>query len=410
VGVDPQLLAALESNLSALSADDPARGPLHVHLAGLYLTDGRFDDALRHAEGALALNPADAVALSIGAAAAAGSGDDHTADLYRARQAATLEDPAPGPLAEPQHEQPAAPRPVEHSSVWDTTDRLGVTFADVAGMDDVKRRLERSFLAPLRHASLREAFGKSLRGGLMLWGPPGTGKTFLARALSGELGAAFMSATPADIYNQYFGNSEANIARLFRDARSQAPCVVFLDELDAIGGRRSRRNSDMARSVVNQLLSELDGMESNEGVYVLGATNAPWEVDDALRRPGRFDRTVLVLPPDATARRALLLAQLRDRPTTPSLDVESIVAATETYSGADLVRLVENATERAMDRSIAAGAVVSPIQSADLTAALSDTPASTRSWFATAATYATHAAEGEDFGELRDYLRQHRLR
>jgi len=247
-----------------------------------------------------------------------------------------------------------------------------------------------------------------LRGGLLLWGPPGTGKTFIARALSGELGARFLSATPADIYGSFFGQSEQNVARLFTEARREAPGVIFLDELDAIGGRRSRRNTDQARAVVNQLLTELDGLASNEGVYVLAATNAPWDVDEALRRPGRFDRTILVLPPDGPARDALVRMELSERPVAPGVDVSRVVRATETYSGADLVRVVEAATERALERSMQLG-MVSPVTDTDLEAAVRDTPPSTRGWLSTAATYLAHIGDGEDFHDLRGYLRAHKI-
>jgi SpoVK/Ycf46/Vps4 family AAA+-type ATPase len=144
-------------------------------------------------------------------------------------------------------------------------------------------------------------------------------------------------------------------------------------------------------------------------VFVLAATNAPRDVDDALRRPGRFDRTVLVLPPDEAARAALLAAGLVGRPTAGDIDLGVLVRATATYSGADLVRLVESAAERALDRSIDLG-TVSAIGNADLVAALKDTPPSTHRWFQTASTYlAASGADGEDFEQLRGYLRAHRL-
>jgi ATP-dependent 26S proteasome regulatory subunit len=412
--VDRSVFQALESALAGMAATDPAAVPLRIHLAGLYLAAGLAEEALIHSSTALTATPQDTAALSLAAAAASAAGKDQLADSYRLVHAALLNPQTtvpdeqatavvPGP--EP---TPAGPEPVQEAGGWDSADPQLVTLADVAGMEEVKKRLHRSLLGPMTNPTLREAFGKQLRGGLLLWGPPGTGKTFIARALSGELGARFWSATPADIYGSYFGQSEQNVARLFSEARKDAPGVVFLDELDAIGGRRSRRNTDQARAVVNQLLVELDGMAGNDGVYVLAATNAPWDVDDALRRPGRFDRTVLVLPPDAPAREALLRQELAERPVADRVDVTTLVRATETFSGADLVRLVEAATERALERSMQVG-MVSPISDADLQAALRDTPASTRGWFSTAATYLAHSGGGEDFEELRGYLRAHKI-
>jgi len=460
--VDRSVFQALESAVAAMAPTDPSAVPVRIHLAGLYLSAGMAELALTHSMTVLAVAPQDTAALSLAAAAASANGKDDLADSYRLLHAALLngdlitsesvgpesvtsEQVAPDPGApEPGARERVGPEPVapessagqaseplptrSRSSIradlfatstptadpshdlagWDSSDPRVVTLADVAGMQDVKRRLQRSLLGPMANPTLSEAFGKQLRGGLLLWGPPGTGKTFIARALSGELGARFFSATPADIYGSFFGQSEQNVARLFTEARREAPGVVFLDELDAIGGRRSRRNTDQARAVVNQLLTELDGLTSNEGVYVLAATNAPWDVDDALRRPGRFDRTILVLPPDEPARDALLRMELKERPVAPGIDVARLVRATDTYSGADLVRVVEAATERALERSMQLG-MVSPVADADLQAAVRDTPASTRGWLSTAATYLAHVGDGEDFHELRGYLRSHKI-
>jgi AAA+ superfamily predicted ATPase len=423
MGVDPSVLSALEASLAGSEPTDPGTVPVRLHLASLYLAAGQSGNGLAHAQTVLQIQPDDTTALSLAAACASAAGNDDLAEHLRRRQMQLLDGTPPGQQAQPgpagtpispgrEVGSEAGRSAADHGlrdDAWDSTDPRRVTLADVAGLEDVKARLHRSLLAPMANLGLREAFRKQLRGGLLLWGPPGTGKTFVARALSGEMGAGFLTATPADIYGTYFSDGERNIARLFRTARQRGPIVVFLDELDALGGRRSARTTDQARGVVNQLLSELDGTESNADVFILGATNAPWDVDDALRRPGRFDRTVLVLPPDEAARRTLLSAELADLPTGDGLDLTRVVKSTETYSGADLGGIVTKASERALARSVNLGSV-SPITNEDLIAALADTPASTHTWLNTAATYvAASCVDDDDFSRLRDYLRRHRL-
>src|SRR5205823_14887773 len=229
----------------------------------------------------------------------------------------------------------------------DDVEPATLRLADVGGMDAVKQRLEVAFLGPMRNPELARLYGKSLAGGLLLYGPPGCGKTFVARAVAGELGARFYAVSLADILDHYLGDTEKNVQAIFDTARRNAPCVLFLDEVDAIGHRRSRIGSGWTglRSAVNQLLAELDSVGAdNEGVFVLAATNHPWDVDPALRRPGRFDRTILVLPPDPGAREAILRYHLRERPLA-GIDLRALVRRTEDFSGADLAHLVDSAAE-----------------------------------------------------------------
>lgn len=404
MSADETLLAALEASLASLDPASEGAQRLSVHLAGQYLSAGRPARALELADEVLTRQPDDADALAVGGAAAHAAGQPARADDLRARQSRLLAGGVDAPQAAP---QPAPPlEPVADPDGW-PVDAERLTLADVHGMQDAKRQVNRAFLAPLRNPALADAFAKDLRGGLLLWGPPGAGKTYLARALAGELGAAFLTATPADIYSPYFGSSESNVARLFAQARVATPSVVFLDEVDALGGKRSARHTDQGRGVVNQLLVELDGMQSNRGLFLLAATNAPWDVDSALRRPGRLDRTVVVLPPDAPARAALLTAELSQRPTAPNLSVDAVVARTETYTGADLVSLVTSAAESALERSLDSG-LLSPITDADLRAALAHTPASAGPWFRQAASFVAYT-DGAEYDVLRGYLRKHRL-
>ena len=275
-------------------------------------------------------------------------------------------------------------------------------------MEAVKRRLNIAFLAPLRDPSLGKMFGKSLRGGLLLFGPPGCGKTFVARATAGEIGARFISVGLADVLDMWLGQSERNLHQIFADGprRGAGRAVLRRD-------RRPRSEAQPARTargrnVVNQLLAELDGVEANnEGVFVLGATNHPWDVDTALLRPGRFDRTVLVLPPDRPAREAIIRHHLTGRPA-DRVDVAQIAARTEHFSGADLAHLCESATELALEDSIGRG-VPRPIADADFSRALRDVRPSTRSWFEAARNYAVFANESGLYDDLLVYLKANRL-
>jgi AAA+ superfamily predicted ATPase len=296
---------------------------------------------------------------------------------------------------------------VDEARAYDA-EHTGLTLADVAGLDEVKKRLEAAFLAPMRNPELRKLYGKSLRGGLLLYGPPGCGKTFIARAVAGELGARFITVSFADLIDMFVGRSERNIHELFEVARRNAPCVVFLDEVDAIGQKRSQLRNTPMRSAVNQLLLELDDVASdNTGVFLLAATNHPWDVDSALRRPGRFDRTLLVLPPDGPAREGVFRYHLRDRPVA-GIDLAKLAKLTDGYSGADIAHICETAAERALLDSVQRG---EPrlIGQADLEAAAAEVRPSLGTWFETARNVALFANEGGAYDDLVAYLRKRRL-
>jgi SpoVK/Ycf46/Vps4 family AAA+-type ATPase len=287
--------------------------------------------------------------------------------------------------------------------VWDA-ERPAVTLADVAGLAEVKQHLDMTFLAPLRNPDLAAAFGQKPGGSLLMYGPPGCGKTFIARAIAGDLGASFIHVTLADLISKYIGDSEKAIRSVFRNARAAAPCVIFFDEFDALGGRRTSGGggSQSMRMIVTQLLEELDGVSSaNDGVYFLAATNRPWDIDPALRRPGRIDKTVLVLPPDTVARAAILQGDLEGKPS-DGVDVVRVAAATEGFSGADIAHVVKVALQQALSASMAAGAVV-PVTTETLLAVAAAVTPSTTSWFDQVAPVLEYGVDDGTFDQLRAY-------
>lgn len=343
---------------------------------------------------------------------AARGGDIQKVRLLRARtMAARLRGPGAAPTESAPEAAPApafvAPEPEEERqsddrAVWGA-ERPRVTLADVAGLADVKRHLDQSFLAPLRNPEMAAAFGQSPGGSLLMYGPPGCGKTFLARAIAGDLGASFIHVTLADLLSKWLGESERAIQSVFRDARASAPCVVFFDEFDAIGGRRSSGGGSSAmRTILTQLLEELDGVGSaNDGVYFLAATNRPWDIDVALRRPGRIDKTVLVLPPDAVARAAIMQQALEGKPA-DNVDVIKVAAGTDGFSGADLSHLTTSALQQAMSESMSTGNVV-PVTTESLVQIAKSTTPSTATWFDQIAPVLEYGVDDGTFDQLRNY-------
>ncbi len=186
-------------------------------------------------------------------------------------------------------------------------DPPSTTFADVGGLSDVKKMLHRLIVLPQTRPDLYARYGRRAGGGVLLYGPPGCGKTMLARGLAGECGLPFLVVRIEDVVDPYFGNAELNLHQAFVTARDAAPCVLFVDELDTLAYARHKTHGDTSRRLVDVLLQELDSIGSdNTDVLVLAATNAPWDIDDAAQRPGRFDRRVFVPPPDASAREGIL--------------------------------------------------------------------------------------------------------
>ena len=282
-----------------------------------------------------------------------------------------------------------------------------ITFADVGGLDAIKDQIRRKIILPFQKPALFTRFKKRVGGGILLYGPPGCGKTLLARATAGECKAAFYNVLISDVLDMYIGESERKLRALFERARTSTPAVLFFDELEALAGKRSYSREGTAAKLVSQFLSEMDGFaQDNRGVLVLGATNVPWAIDPAFRRPGRFDRVLFVPPPDRVARAAILEILLAGRPTAGSIDRGAIAARTSGFSGADLENLVDTAADRAIAASLERNTEV-PIDHGHLIAALAEIRPTTVEWLTTARNYARYSNEGGQYDEVLEFLRRH---
>jgi SpoVK/Ycf46/Vps4 family AAA+-type ATPase len=279
-----------------------------------------------------------------------------------------------------------------------------VSFSDVGGMEAVKKEIELKIIKPILHPELYKAYGKKVGGGILLYGPPGCGKTFIAKATAGQVNAKFISVGLNDILDMWIGNSEKNLHEIFELARNNTPCVLFIDEIDALGASRSDMKQSSGRHLINQFLQELDGIDStNEGVLIIGATNTPWNLDPAFRRPGRFDRIVFVPPPDVTTIESILRLKLNNKPT-GTIDLQSIAKKAENYSGADIDAIIDIAIEQKLESSFSDG-IPKPLETNDLLNALKKHKPSTQEWFSTAKNFAMFANDSGLYDDILTYLK-----
>ncbi|MCB9662009.1 MAG: ATP-binding protein [Sandaracinaceae bacterium] len=282
-----------------------------------------------------------------------------------------------------------------------------ITFADVGGLEDLKQQIRRRIILPFQKPSLFERFKRRAGGGILLYGPPGCGKTLIARATAGECDATCLSVSISDVLDMYIGESERKLSALFEKARSKTPSILFFDELEALAGsRRFSRNNESAK-LVSAFLSEMDGFaRNNSGVLVLGATNTPWAVDSAFRRPGRFDRVLFVPPPDREARASILSLHFCERPLTDDVDVQLLAKQTQGYSGADLEAVVDTAADIAIELSLDRADEVR-ISQQMLLDAVKDVKSTTAEWLSTARNHARYADAGGQYEEVLRFLDKH---
>ena len=440
-------------------AQSPENLPLRRHLAQTLASMGRFEEAVQEYRQALKLAPADA-SIKLSLAGAYFAQDNTSAamviveDLLKGRPAppaarllycrillvrgeidgaarayreaigadASLADPqlasllGVGAVAETDASDPdsnaadgdrrvAMPSDGESLREFDASlERPAISFKDVGGMEDLKEQIRMKIIHPLKHPDLYRAYGKATGGGLLMYGPPGCGKTYLARATAGEVRASFLAIGIHDVLDMWLGNSEKNLHELFETARRHTPCVLFFDEVDALGASRSDLRTSAGKHLINQFLAELDGVKStNEGILVLGATNAPWHLDPAFRRPGRFDRVLFVPPPDRAARRDILQILLAGKPAA-GVDAAAVAEKTVDFSGADLKAVIDLAIEAKLREAMKASAPL-PLTTGDLSAAAKQLRPTTKEWFATARNYALYSNEGGVYDDVLAWLR-----
>lgn len=279
-----------------------------------------------------------------------------------------------------------------------------INFIDVGGMDSIKKEIELKIIQPLNHADIYKAYGKKTGGGILLYGPPGCGKTFIAKATAGEIKANFINVGLNDILDMWIGSSEKNLHEIFETARRNKPCVLFFDEIDALGASRGDMKTSAGRHLINQFLQELDGIESdNDGILVLGATNAPWHLDAAFRRPGRFDRILFIPPPDVEARQSIFKLKLQGKPA-GNINFMTLAKQSVDFSGADIESVIDVAIESKLEQSFKTG-IPEPIEEKDLKDALKKRNASTKEWFVSAKNFALYANESGLYDDVLSYLK-----
>lgn len=284
-----------------------------------------------------------------------------------------------------------------------------IGFADVGGLDEVKKQISRRIVTPFKKPSLFAKYRRKAGGGVLLFGPPGCGKTLLARATAGECEARFVNVPVVDVVDKYIGEAERKLSAIFADARRDTPTVLFFDELEALAGSRSGNANQSHISLVSTFLAEMDGFaHNNEGVLILAATNMPWGVDAAFRRPGRFDRVQFVPPPDRGARAEILRLHLSARPVSPDIDVTAIAARTTGFSGADLENLVNTAVDLAIEESLASG-TEAPVDRGHLADALAEVRPTTLEWLTTARNYAKYSNAGGQYDDVAAFLKANGL-
>jgi transitional endoplasmic reticulum ATPase len=283
--------------------------------------------------------------------------------------------------------------------------RNRIRFSDIAGLEDVKKTIRMQIIEPFTNPEIFEKFGKKAGGGVLLYGPPGCGKTMIARAIADECHAEFLAIGISDILGIYHGESEQNLNAMFEKARANKPCVMFFDELDALAFARSKTSSVHGRTLVNEFLNQLDGVgRNNDDILFLSASNMPWDVDVAMKRPGRFSRQIFVPPPDLEAKIGILQRKLRNLPV-DDFDITALAGKLKLFSGADIDGLIEQAKELVLQHIMETGEERN-LTLNDMQLALSGIVPSTEDWLQTAKNLVKYSGADRTYQAVQLYLKK----
>ena len=247
----------------------------------------------------------------------------------------------------------AGQRPSCGGEEWLVAEKPDITFGDIAGMEEAKRVIDEMVLYPMKAPEKARSLGLNPGGGVLLFGPPGTGKTMLGKAIAGALDAPFYYASGADLRSKWYGESEQRLSQLLNAAKAQPVAVVFLDEIESLLPKRTEGSHAADNRVVTQFLADLGGFKDSPNLLlILGATNKPWDIDEAVFRTGRFDEKVYIGPPDVAARKKILELNLKGAQTAEDVDLPALAAAMEGASGSDMAAVVSAAKRAALGRAI----------------------------------------------------------
>jgi transitional endoplasmic reticulum ATPase len=375
----------------------PKWAPARVFLARILLAEGQVEEARRHYEAARGLES---------------FGPDQGLEKDLGRPPVPEKPPRLGATPDGWQESEGAPArdgdevggPVARVEIGGGRfERPTIKFEHVGGCAEVKEEIRMKILYPLRNPDLFRAYGKAIGGGVLLYGPPGCGKTLMARATAGEIDANFLAIGLHEVLDMWMGQSEKNLHEIFELAREQSPTILFFDEVDALAADRVDLRRSAGRTLINQFLAEMDGSgANNDGLLILGATNAPWHIDPAFRRPGRFDRVLFVPPPDEAARVEIIQVLAQGKPVA-DLDAAALAKKTKDFSGADLKSVFDITIERCLAQAMRKGEVV-PITTRELLATAKEARPSTRAWFESAKNYALFSNQSGFYNDVLKFL------